>query len=67
MRILKIVTGLSGMVLGALAICLAIFMDRVFSSSGIFNWGTQHDRTFMGILIVLGIGLLIAGYDFAFR
>ena len=64
---MRTITGLLGMALGVLAILLAIWADRVFSSSSIFSWSHGEERAFALVLVVLGLGVFLAAYELTFR
>lgn len=66
MKTVRMFVGLLGMLLGIGAILLAFWTDRVLSGSGIFSWGGDHNRTLIIVLVVLGFGVFLAAYDFAF-
>lgn len=59
------------MALGARGICLAVFLQHVFSkwfaNSGLFNSERWKDYAFIALLATLGIALVYVAYDFGFR
>jgi hypothetical protein len=55
------------MALGAGAVVIAFSMNRVFSSSAIFQWGGWQDYAFIGALTLFGLALVVISYDFGFR
>src|SRR5260221_5566055 len=67
MKTWKRITAIFGMALGAGVVWLAVTVQRVFSSSSFFNWGSRGDYAFVATLAALGIALIIVAYLFGFR
>ncbi len=67
MKIWRQIAGLCGMALGAGGIWLAWSMQRAFSSSSFFQWGSWKDYAFVAVLVALGLALIVVAYCFGFK